>query len=139
MHSVTAAQSELNEARVTKTRTRPTCVDNDILFVDNRQHVSTVTRDRSTKAINTSRDNGMCGGQRTETLRKNMRVDTQRDDNEWRVVSRRRSTQDRRTPGQTCAKCGESNHVTARYKHAGHVQCRQCGQLGHKEKHHAWD
>ena len=38
--------------------------------------------------------------------------DTQRDDNEWRVVSRRRSTQDRRTPGQ-CVKCGETNHVTA--------------------------
>ena len=64
--------------------------------------------------------------------------DTQRDDNEWRVVSRRRSTQDRRTPGQ-CVKCGETNHVTARCKHAGHVQCPQCGQLGHKEKHHAWD
>ena len=64
--------------------------------------------------------------------------DTQRDDNEWRVVSRRRSTQYRRTPEQ-CVKCGETNHVTARCKHAGHVQCRQCGQLGHKEKHHAWD
>ena len=64
--------------------------------------------------------------------------DTQRDDNEWRVVSRRRSTQDRRTPGQ-CVKRGETNHVTARCKHAGHVHCRQCGQLGHKEKHHAWD
>ena len=49
------------------------------------------------------------------------RDDTQRDGNEWRVVSRRRSTQDRRTPGQ-CAKCGETNHVTARCKHAGHVQ-----------------
>ena len=36
------------------------------------------------------------------------RDDTQRDDNEWRVESRRRSTQNRRTPGQ-CAKCGESN------------------------------
>ena len=38
--------------------------------------------------------------------------DTQRNDNEWRVVSRRRSTQDRRTLGQ-CVKCGETNHVTA--------------------------
>ena len=38
-----------------------------------------------------------------------------------------------------CAKCNESNHVTARCKHAGQVQCRKCGKLGHKEKHHAWD
>ena len=60
------------------------------------------------------------------------RDDTQRDDNKWLVVSRRRSTQSRRTPGQ-CAKCGESNHVTARCKHAVRVQCRQCGQLGHRD------
>ena len=60
------------------------------------------------------------------------------DDNEWRVVSRRRSMQDRRTLGQ-CAKCGETNHVTARCKHAEHVQFRRCGKLGHKDKHHAYD
>ena len=54
------------------------------------------------------------------------RDDTQRDDNEWRVVSRRWSMQNRRTPCQ-CMKCGESNHITARCKQAGHVQCRQCG------------
>ena len=66
------------------------------------------------------------------------RDDMQRDDNEWRVVSRRRSKHDRRTYEQ-CAKCNESNHVTARCKHAGQVQCRQCGKLGHKEKHHVWD
>ena len=62
----------------------------------------------------------------------------QRDDNEWRVVSRRRLTQDRRTPGQ-CAKCGETNHVTARCKHAEHVQWRRCGKLGHNDKHHYYD
>ena len=45
------------------------------------------------------------------------RDDMHRDDNEWRVVSRRRSTQDRRTPAQS-AKCGQTNHVTARCKHA---------------------
>ena len=66
------------------------------------------------------------------------RDDMQRDDNEWRVVSRRRLTQDRCTPGQ-CAKCGETNHVTARCKHAEHVQCRRCGKLGHKDKHHYYD
>ena len=40
------------------------------------------------------------------------RDDMQRDDNEWRVVSRRRSTHDRRTSEQ-CAKCNESNHYTS--------------------------
>ena len=86
-----------------------------------------VRRSVSTKTINNS-----------DVTQELTRDDTQRDDNEWRVVSRRRSTQNRRTPGQ-CAKCGESNHVTARCKHAGHVQCRQSGQLGHREKYHSWD
>ena len=66
------------------------------------------------------------------------RDDMQRDDNEWRVVSRRRSTHDRRSSEQ-CAKCNASKHVTARCKHAGQVQCRKYGKLGHKEKHHAGD
>ena len=66
------------------------------------------------------------------------RDDMQRDDNEWHVVSRRRSTQHRRTPGQ-CGKCGESNHVTSRCKHAEQVQFRRCGKLGHKDKYHAYD
>ena len=35
-----------------------------------------------------------------------------------------------------CAKCGESNHVTARCRHRDKVQCRVCGSRGHKEKHH---
>ena len=38
-----------------------------------------------------------------------------------------------------CAKCGESNHVTARCKHRQEVQCWHCGQYGHKEKHHTSD
>ena len=73
-----------------------------------------------------------------DVTQEHTRDDMQRDDNEWRVVSRRRSIQDRRTPGQ-CAKCGETNHVTARCKHVEHVQCRRCGKLGHKDKHHAYD
>ena len=73
-----------------------------------------------------------------DVTQEHTRDDMQRDDNEWRVVSRRRSMQDRRTPGQ-CAKCGETNHVTARCKHAEHVQRRRCGKLGHKDKHHAYD
>ena len=54
----------------------------------------------------------------------------------WRVVSRRRS--DCHTTGQ-CAKCGESNHVSARCNHRDKVRCRQCGDFGHKEKHHTWN
>ena len=73
-----------------------------------------------------------------DVTQEHTRDDMQRDDNEWRVVSRRRSMQDRHTDDQ-CAKCGETNHVTARCKHAEHVQCRRCGKLGHKDKHHAYD
>ena len=35
-----------------------------------------------------------------------------------------------------CANCSETNHVTANCKHHQKVQCRQCGERGHKEKHH---
>ena len=41
----------------------------------------------------------------------------------------------RHSMGQ-CAKCGETNHVTARCRHRDKVQCRVCGSRGHKEKHH---
>ena len=108
------------------------------------------TRGSTTRAINRDRrphNESHQHQQRQRYLRRSTdrdvtqeatRDDMQRDDNEWRVVSRRRSTHDRRTSEQ-CAKCNESNHVTARCKHAGQVQCRTCGKLGHKEKHHAWD
>ena len=57
-------------------------------------------------------------------------------DNAWRVVSRQNRHQ--HTMGK-CAKCGEKNHVTAVCKHVSKVRCRQCGELGHKEKHHTCD
>ena len=40
----------------------------------NGTRVLAVRRSVSTKTINHSRDNGTCGGQRTETLRKNLRA-----------------------------------------------------------------
>ena len=42
----------------------------------------------------------------------------------------------RHTPGQ-CTRCGESNHVTATYRHAQKVVCRTCLKSGHKDKHHS--
>ena len=39
------------------------------------------------------------------------------------------------TPGQ-CAKCGETNRVTINCWHSRKVECRQCGQLGHKDWYH---
>ena len=42
------------------------------------------------------------------------------------------------TPGQ-CAKCGETNHVTATCRHAQKVVCRKCGESGHKDKHRPRD
>ena len=57
------------------------------------------------------------------------------DDGNWELIERKHSHQ-RRTLGQ-CSKCGESNHVTATCRHTHRVECRQCGQLGHKDKHHA--
>lgn len=57
-------------------------------------------------------------------------------DNNWTVVERR--TRQRHTLGK-CAKCGEKNHVTATCRHPEKVQCRQCGERGHKEKHHTRD
>ena len=51
----------------------------------------------------------------------------------WCVVNRRSTA--RHSMGQ-CAQCGETNHVTARCRHRDKVQCRVCGNRGHKEKHH---
>ena len=188
--SILPSKNTPNSERLSdpNTKVRSTCVDHDVLFVDNdvnftfrngavddaafqrdgihlsqsgtdrllrnldlpKQPVRRKQRQRheSTRRSAIRVDENNQQQQRQRHVRRSTvrdvtqeeltRDDTQRDDNEWRVVSRRRSTQNRRTPGQ-CAKCGESNRVTARCKHAGHVQCRQCGQLGHKEKHHAWD
>ena len=55
-------------------------------------------------------------------------------DGKWTVVKRRT----RQSMGK-CAKCGETNHVTATCRHADKVLCRQCGERGHKEKHHTRD
>ena len=59
--------------------------------------------------------------------------DTDDDASNWFVVDRRSVA--RHSMGQ-CAKCGETNHVTARCRHRDKVQCRVCGSRGHKEKHH---
>ena len=53
-------------------------------------------------------------------------------DGKWTVVKRRT----RLSMGK-CAKCGETNHVTATCRHPDKVLCRQCGERGHKEKHHS--
>ena len=58
---------------------------------------------------------------------------TDDDASKWFVVNRRSAA--RHTMGQ-CAKCGETNHVTALCHHRDKVQCRVCGKRGHKEKHH---
>ena len=58
---------------------------------------------------------------------------TDDDASKWFVVNRRSSA--RHTMGQ-CAKCGETNRVTALCHHRDKVQCRVCGKRGHKEKHH---
>ena len=76
--------------------------------------------------------------QRQDGSKRSMDLDKGREalsDNGWKTVERKRHTRQRRTPGQ-CAKCGENNHVTAKCRHRQEVQCRQCGQWGHKEKHH---
>ena len=108
---------------------------------DRRSTARTINRDTKTaneKQQHQQRQQHVRRSTDRDVTQEHTRDDMQRDDNEWRVVSRRRSMQDRRTPGQ-CAKCGETNHVTARCKHAEHVQCRRCGKLGHKDKHHAYD
>ena len=58
------------------------------------------------------------------------------EDDDWEFVERsRRHSHPRHSTGQ-CAKCGEENHVTARCRHARRVQCRACGELGHKDRYH---
>ena len=54
-------------------------------------------------------------------------------DHEWCVIECR--NRHRHSIGK-CANCSETNHVTANCKHHQKVQCRQCGERGHKEKHH---
>ena len=58
--------------------------------------------------------------------------DTDDDASNWFIVNRRSSA--RHAMGQ-CANCGETNHVTARWRHRDKVECRVCGNRGHKEKH----
>ena len=68
------------------------------------------------------------------THRGRPRARTHYDDaSNWFVVDRRSVA--RHSMGQ-CAKCGETNHVTARCRHRDKVQCHVCGNRGHKEKHH---
>ena len=50
-------------------------------------------------------------------------------DGKWTVVKRRTR--------QSMGKC--ANHVTATCRHPDKVLCRQCGERGHKEKHHTRD
>ena len=54
-------------------------------------------------------------------------------DHEWCVIERR--NRHRHSIGK-CANCSETNLVTANCKHHQKVQRRQCGERGHKEKHH---
>ena len=54
-------------------------------------------------------------------------------DHEWCVIERQ--NRHRHSIGK-CANCSETNHVTANCKHHQKVQFRQCGERGHKEKHH---
>ena len=53
-------------------------------------------------------------------------------------IGRRSVPNLRHTPGQ-CAKCGETNHVTATCRHVQKVVYRKCGKSGHKDKHHPRD
>ena len=55
-------------------------------------------------------------------------------DSKWTMVKRRT----RQSMGK-CTNCGETNHVTATCRHSNKVLCRQCGERGHKEKHHTRD
>ncbi|KAK2171549.1 hypothetical protein NP493_1054g00034 [Ridgeia piscesae] len=55
-------------------------------------------------------------------------------DGKWTVVKR-----GTRQSLCKCAKCGETNHVTATCRHPDKVLCRLCGERGHKEKHHCRD
>ena len=131
-------------SRKTVKRQRHASTRRSAIRVDERARRSTArTINRDTKTANEKQQHQqrqlhVRRSTDRDVTQEHTRDDMQRDDNEWRVVSRRRSMQDRRTPGQ-CAKCGETNHVTASGKHAEHVQFRRCGKLGHKDKHHAYD
>jgi hypothetical protein len=57
-------------------------------------------------------------------------------DGKWHLTVSGRRT--RLSMGK-CVKCGETNHVTATCRHPDKVLCRQCGERGHKEKHHSRD
>ena len=52
-----------------------------------------------------------------------------------RTVAKRRTSQ---SMGK-CAKCGDTNPVTATCRHPDKVLCRQCRERGHKEKVHTRD
>ena len=161
---ITANSERLSDLN---TKVRSTCVDNDVVFVDN--DVNFTFRNGAVDDAAFQRDGIHLSESGTDRLLRNLDLPKQpvrrkqrlpqhrqvamtssarhsqannagtspaSPDNAWRVVSRQ--NRQRHTMGK-CAKCGEKNHVTSVCKHVSKVRCRQCGELGHKEKHHTCD
>ena len=52
------------------------------------------------------------------------------------ATNNRSSPTNKSSPSNHCYNCYESNHVVRTCKWDEPIQCRRCGEMGHKEKHH---
>ena len=169
MSSILPSKNATNSERLSNlnAKVRSTCVDHDVVFVDN--DVNFTFRNGAIDDAAFQRDGIHLSESGTDRLLRNLDLPKQAvrrkqrlpphrqvavsssarhsqannagrsptpPANAWKVVSRQ--NRQRHSLGK-CAKCGELNHVTAVCKHASKVRCRQCLELGHKEKHHICD
>ena len=172
INSILPSKNTANSERLSdlNTKVRSTCVDHDVVFVDN--DVNFKFRNGAVNDAAFQRDGIHLSESGTDRLLRNLVLPKQpvrrkqrlpqhrqvamtssarhsqanntgmspaspaSPNNALRVVSRQNRQQ--HTMGK-CAKCGEKKHVTAICKHVSKVRCRQCGELGHKEKHHTCD
>ena len=169
MSSILPSKNATNSERLSNlnAKVRSTCVDHDVVFIDN--DVNFTFRNGAVDDAVFQRDGIHLSESGTDRLLRNLDLPKQAvrrkqrlpphrqvavsssarhiqannagrsptpPDNAWKVVSRQ--NRQRHSLGK-CAKCGELNHVTAVCKHASKVRCRQCLELGHKEKHHICD
>ena len=171
MSSILPSKNATNSERLSNlnAKVRSTCVDHDVVFVDN--DVNFTFRNGAIDDAAFQRDGIHLSESGTDRLLRNLDLPKQAvrrkqrlpphrqvavsssarhsqannagrsptpPDNAWKVVSRQNRQRHSQSLGK-CAKCGELNHVTAVCKHASKVRCRQCLELGHKEKHQSCD
>ena len=169
MSSILPSKNSTNSERLSdlNAKVRSTCVDHDVVFVDN--DINFTFRNGAVDDAAFQRDGIHLSESGTDRLLRNLDLPKQAVRRKQRLPPHRqvamsssarnsqannaggspalpdnawkvvsRQNRQRHSLGK-CGKCGERNHVTTVCKHVSKVRCRMCGELGHKEKHHTCD